>query len=137
MEQKNNTMDFKVEYFKENFVKAIRAGIYGIYVRKDDKDTLLYIGESVFVLERCSAHLFEITKKIGYLGFTEDTLQKLQDIDATLVFKLIELNENRENRKAKEKEYIQELEPLMQSQISDRVKPVDEMIRCMENLLNE
>ena len=98
-------MDIKVKFFEDRFVEAIGPGIYGIYFQTNaENKELLYVGESVFVLVRCAAHLYEIVKGDGYLGFT--------------------------------KEIIKDRHPKMQSEISDRVKSIEDMIKEMTNLLN-
>ena len=135
--EKKINININVEFFKDNITNSIGAGIYGIYIKlKDeekDEENLLYIGESVFVAVRCSTHLYEIAKGNGYLGFTKD---KLENNNITLVFKLLESDINiKKDRKDKEIELIKELKPLMQSGISDRVKPVEGMIKELTNFL--
>lgn len=128
-------MDIKVKFFEDKFVEAIGAGIYGIFVQTNTKNKeLLYIGESVFVLVRCATHLYEILKGNGYLGFTEEMIESN---NITLVFELLISESDKKRRKAKEKEVIKEKHPKMQSEISDRVKSIEEMIGEMANLLNE
>lgn len=128
-------MDIKVKFFEENFVEAIGAGVYGIYyVQKDNKEKLLYVGESVFVLVRCATHLYEITKGNGYLGFRHEMFESN---NITLAFKLLVSESDKKKRKDKEIDFIRELKPEMQSGIKDRVKPIEDMISKMTNLLNE
>ena len=95
---------------------------------------MLYVGESVFVLVRCATHLYEIVKGNGYLGFTKEMIESN---NITLVFELLTSESDKKKRKAKEKEVIKDKHPRMQSEISDRVKPIEEMIGEMTNLLNE
>lgn len=128
-------MNIKVKFFEDKFVEAIEAGIYGISVQTNTKNKeLLYVGESVFVLVRCATHLYEIVKGIGYLGFTK---KMIESNNITLVFELLTSESDKKKRKAKEKELIKDKHPRMQSKISDRVKPIEEMIGEMTNLLNE
>ena len=126
-------MNFKVEFFENKFTDAIGAGIYSISVRTGDKEELLYIGESVFVLVRCATHLYEISKGEGYLGFNKESLERE---DITLVFKLIDQEQDKAKRVSRETAYVKELNPRLQSGIKDRVKPVEEMIEEMTRLLN-
>ena len=126
-------MNFKVEFFENKFTDAIGAGIYSISVRTGDKEELLYIGESVFVLVRCATHLYEISKGEGYLGFNKESLERE---DITLVFKLIDQEQDKAKRVSRETAYVKELNPRLQSGIKDRVKPVEEMIEEMPRLLN-
>ncbi len=128
-------MDIKVKFFEENFVEAIGAGVYGIFVQTNNKNKeLLYVGESVFVLVRCAAHLYEIIKGNGYFGFTQEIIES---DNITLVFKLLISESDKIKRKSIEKEIINNKHPRMQSGISDRVKPIEDMIGEMTKLLNE
>ncbi len=124
-------MNIEVKFFEGNLTKAIGAGIYGIYAEHNGKRELLYIGESVFVLVRCATHLYEIAKGIGYLGFSQEKLNE----DIIIEFELLLEENNRGVRKAKEKEKIKDMHPIMQSGISDRVKPVEEMIDALVKML--
>lgn len=98
------------------------------------KEELLYVGESVFVLVRCATHLYEIVKGNGYLGFTKEMIDNKSIM---LVFKLLISESDRKKRKSKEKEVIKDKHPKMQSGISDRVKPIENMISEMTDYLNE
>ena len=125
---------FKVKFFIDQFVEAIGAGIYEIYVQTNSKEELLYVGESVFVLVRCAIHLYEIAKGNGYLGFTKEMVE---NSNITLVFKLLTSESDKKERKAKEKIIIKNKHPKMQSGISDRVKSIEDMIRELKNFLDE
>ena len=127
-------MNIKVKFFEDNFIEAIRAGVYGIYIQKDSDEKLLYIGESVFVLVRCATHLYEIIKGNGYLGFQQEMFKSN---NITLAFKLLISESDKKKRKAKELQFIDDLKPEMQSGIKDRVKPIEDMISKMTDLLNE
>lgn len=123
-------MNIKVKFFENKFVEAIGAGIYGISVQTNttkDKE-LLYVGESVFVLVRCATHLYEIVKGNGYLGFTQEMIE---GNNITLIFELLFSEPDKKRRKIKEKEVIRNKHPKMQSEISDRVKPIEDMIAEM------
>lgn len=123
-----------IKFFENRLEDAIGAGIYEIYILKNGKEELIYIGESVFVLVRCATHLYEIKKGEGYLGFTKEMINRP---DLTVVFKLL-LNENdRKARQVKETELVKEKHPRMQSGIKDRVKSIEDMIGEMTLLLNE
>lgn len=127
-------MKFKVSFFEERFIDAIGSGIYSISLRIGQEEQLIYIGESVFVLVRCATHLYEISKGKGYLGFKKDFLDRE---DITLVFRLMDLEQEKSKRVSKETLYVKELEPAMQSGIKDRVKPVEDMISEMTHLLEQ
>jgi hypothetical protein len=127
-------MDIKVKFFEDRFVEAIGPGIYGIYFQTNaENKELLYVGESVFVLVRCAAHLYEIVKGDGYLGFTKEIIESN---NITLAFELLVSESDKKRRKANEKEIIKDRHPKMQSEISDRVKSIEDMIKEMTNLLN-
>lgn len=127
-------MDIKVKFFENEFVEAIGAGIYGVSVQTSTKSKeLLYVGESVFVLVRCATHLYELLKGNVYLGFTKEMIESN---DITLVFELLISESDKKKRKAREKQLIKDMHPRMQSGISDRVKPIEDMIGEMTNLLN-
>lgn len=130
-------MDFKVKFFEDSFLDAIGAGVYEIYIQKNDNEQLLYVGESVFVLVRCATHLYEIVKGKGYLGFNKENLE---NDSFTLVFKLFSMESDeakkKQSRKQKEKEVIEKKNPIMQSGINDRVKSIEEMINQMTSFLS-
>lgn len=125
-------MKIEIELFKENLIEAIGAGIYKITAKHNNKDKILYIGESVFVLVRCATHLFELKREPRYLGFDEVSIEKE---DITLKFELIQSCSSKKERKTLEKQLIKELHPIMQSGISDRMKPIDEKIEALSNFL--
>ena len=118
----------KIDFFSEKIIDAISAGIYQVSVIHNGKEEILYIGESVFVLVRCGAHLFELKKNPGYFGFNNETINNEKII---LKFKLLETVDNKVDRKHQEKELIQEKNPILQSGISDRMKPVEEKIQAL------
>lgn len=55
-------MKIKVKFFEKDFISAIGAGIYRVSLVLGEKKSVLYIGESVFVLVRCATHLFELKR---------------------------------------------------------------------------
>ena len=101
-------MNTKVEFFQNDLVQAIGAGIYEISINHNNKSEVLYIGESVFVLVRCASHLYELKKKPEYFGFTDKTIN---DPSITLKFRLIEENGKIVSRKKSEKEFIKKRTP--------------------------
>lgn len=127
-------MNIKVEFFQDDLIQAIGAGIYEVSVYKNKKPKVLYIGESVFVLVRCASHLYELKRKPEYFGFTDKTIN---DPGITLKFKLIEKNSNNVSRKKRELEFIKERRPLSQSGISDRQKNVEDKIEELTQFLND
>ncbi len=125
-------MKIKIDFFSEKIIEAISAGIYQVSVRHNGKEEILYIGESVFVLVRCGAHLFELKKTPEYFGFNDETINNEKII---LKFELLEAVDNMADRKRKEKEMIQEKNPMLQSGISDRMKSVEEKIQALTTFL--
>ena len=123
----------KVQFFEDSLVSAIGAGVYQIFVKTEKEEKLLYVGESVFVLVRCATHLYEISKGNGYLGFNEEIIG---NENITVVFKLYQNVEQKSERVAIETELIKEAHPVMQSGIKDRVKPIENMIAELKNILN-
>lgn len=126
-------MNITVDYFRNDLLQAIGAGIYEISIYKNNKSKVIYIGESVFVLVRCASHLYELKKNPEYFGFTENTIL---DSSITLKFRLIEKEDNRALRKKREKELIKENEPLSQSGISDHQKSVEEKVLSLTYFLD-
>ncbi len=123
-----------ISFFENQIEDAIGAGIYEIYIQKDGKEDLIYIGESVFVLVRCATHLYEMKKGEGYLGSTKDFLDRS---DITIVFRLLKNENDRSKRQTEETRLVKEKHPRMQSGIKDRVKSIDAMIDEMTLLLDE
>jgi len=127
-------MNIKIEFFNENFIQAIGAGIYEIIVCKNNKCEVLYIGESVFVLVRCATHLYKLKKNPAYFGFTKDTIN---DSDIKLIFNLIENDDSKKARIKKEIELIKEIKPLTQSGIRDYHKDIEERIIALTNFIDD
>lgn len=125
-------MKVKIDFFNEKIIDAINAGIYQVSVRHNGKEEILYIGESVFVLVRCGAHLFELKKKPEYFGFNDETINNEK---ITLKFELLEAVDDMADRKHREKELIQEKNPMLQSGISDRMKSVEGKIQALTAFL--
>lgn len=127
-------MKIQIEFFKQDLIDAIGAGIYEISVCKNGNSSTLYIGESVFVLVRCASHLYNLKKNPEYLGFTEKTIE---DSEISLSFHLIKQEKDALKRKKEEKEIVKKKNPLSQSGISDRQKNVEERIEALTNFLEE
>lgn len=125
-------MKIKIEFFNKNIIDAIGAGIYQVSIMNNGKEEVLYIGESVFVLVRCGAHLFELKKTPEYFGFNDETINNENII---LKFELLEAISNMADRKHKEKELIQKKKPILQSGISDRMKSVEEKVQALTAFL--
>lgn len=126
-------MKININFFHDDFINAIGAGIYEIIVSIGEKSKSLYIGESVHVMVRCSEHLYQLKSEPKYFGFTSETIDRP---NITLTFKLIELIDDIKERKLKEKKLIAENKPLSQSGISDRQKEIEEKIQALDSFLN-
>lgn len=126
-------MKINIEFFHDDFINAIGAGIYEIIVSIRGKSKSLYIGESVHVIVRCSEHLYQLKSEPKYFGFTSKTIDRE---DITLTFKLIESIDDKKERKLKEKKLITENKPLSQSGISDRQKEIEEKIQALNSFLD-
>lgn len=125
-------MKTNIDFFSQNFINSIGAGIYEVEIDYSNEKKSLYIGESVFVLVRCATHLYYLKNNPNYWGFDEKSIEKE---DITLRFKLIEKENNKQKRKAREKELIRERKPITQSGISDRMKGIDEKVNEVTELL--
>ena len=128
----------KIDFFSNNLVEAIGAGIYKISIINSNGDIApLYIGESVFVLVRCATHLFELKRNPKYFGFTEKTIS---NSEITLKFELLQQIEDSKKRKRYEKEVInqtlQTQKLICQCGISDRMKDIDAKIESLTSFLN-
>lgn len=128
----------KFDFFSNDFVDAIGAGVYKVSVIKENGEIApIYIGESVFVLVRCATHLFEFKKNPAYFGFDKDTIKNQK---TTLKFELCRQINDKKERKDYEKKLIAETlkkqSIICQSGISDRMKSIDEKIEALNNFLN-
>lgn len=126
-------MKIKVIFFNDQLIDAIGAGIYKIIICKDERERILYIGESVFVLVRCAQHLFELNKKPEYFGFTDNTID---DPEILLKFQLVDSVADKKDRKKREKYLIDSEKPLAQSGIKDYMKRKNDKIDSVNGFIN-
>lgn len=126
-------MKIKVMFFNDQLIDVIGAGIYKIIICKDERERILYIGESVFVLVRCAQHLFELNKKPEYFGFTDNTID---DPEILLKFQLVDSVADKKDRKMKEKYLIDSEKPLVQSGIKDYMKMKNDKIDSVNGFIN-
>lgn len=80
-------MKINIDFFNNNFINAIGAGIYEVTMKFNNKDTSLYIGESVSVLVRCATHLYKIKNNPNYFGFDSKSIEY---DEITIIFSLLE-----------------------------------------------
>lgn len=120
-------------FFNDQLIDVIGAGIYKIIICKDERERILYIGESVFVLVRCAQHLFELNKKPEYFGFTDNTID---DPEILLKFQLVDSVADKKDRKMKEKYLIDSEKPLVQSGIKDYMKRKNDKIDSVNGFIN-
>ena len=126
-------MKINIEFFHDDFIKAIGAGVYEIIVSIGEKSRSLYIGESIWIMVRCATHLYRLKNKPEYFGFTSNTIERE---DITVTFKLIKSIDDSILRKSTEKELIATKEPLSQSGISDRQKNIEDKIYALNQFIN-
>ena len=123
-----------VKFFDNEIIDAIGGGIYKISVqRKDQEIETLYIGESFSMIIRCATHLYTLNKTPEYFGFSKDTIE---DSNTSLIVEILEQETNTITRKQKEKAFIKEYNPIMQSGISDRMNSIEDKISALEEFLN-
>ena len=120
-------------FFNDQLIDVIGAGIYKIIICKDERERILYIGESVFVLVRCAQHLFELNKKPEYFGFTDNTID---DPEILLKFQMVDSVADKKDRKMKEKYLIDSEKPLVQSGIKDYMKRKNDKIDSVNGFIN-
>ena len=127
-------MKIQIEFFKDDLIAAIGAGIYEVSVSKNGRTRPLYIGESVYTIVRCASHLYRLKNKPEYFGFTKETID---DSEIILSFKFVVSIHDMQNRRAQEKELIKQCKPINQSGISDRQKGLEERIAALDDFLKE
>lgn len=109
-------IELKIDLFGNDLNTALEPGVYQIEIRTKSRQKILYIGESVYPLVRCSHHLYKLKNNPSYWGFTADTIG---NSSISLIFSVIENEIDMQKRKSKEKQLIKERTPLSQSGASD------------------
>lgn len=118
----------KIEFFlKENKnlmdERAIGGGVYHIELLNGKKSVSLYIGESIWMAERCGRHLYRLFRNPGYMGLSADDLN---NNELTLRFSILHTFNERKSilgdkvYKDKELEFIKKIRPLTQLETSDK-----------------
>lgn len=127
-------MKMKISFFENQLAEAIGAGVYQISVRKDQKQAVLYIGESCYMLKRCAEHLYALRTNPEYFGFTADTINTP---GLTLIFEIAEAEQEQRLRKKKQYDRIKNMNPLPLSQSgkSDDQKEIPDKIAAMNQFL--
>lgn len=116
-------MKIKIDFFSNDVVGSLTAGIYIISVKKNNKEKELYIGESKVIMIRCAQHLWELKKEPAYFGFDDELIN---DDKIQLIFRRKEDIGDMGERRRKEKQLIKDKQPLSQSGVSDRLIDVVE-----------
>ena len=111
-------MRLNIDFFSKDMLKALESGIYQVEVERNGRKDVLYIGESVYLNVRCAEHLYNLKNNPEYFGFTSRTID---DPSISLIFSILESEDDMATRKAREKELVKEKRPISQSGISDRL----------------
>lgn len=128
-------MNIRVHFFQNDILHAIKGGVYQISLQKDDGERrVLYIGESFSMLIRCAQHLYQLRKKPLYFGMNDEILRSQNLI---LAFEVLHEEVKMGIRRNKEKEYIKNIAPLLQSGISDRMLSIPKKKEAMANFLEK
>ncbi|HEM4276587.1 TPA: hypothetical protein U1X82_001353 [Streptococcus suis] len=126
-------MNLQVQFFQNDVIKAIKGGVYQISLQKDDGERrVLYIGESFSMLIRCAQHLYQLRKNPLYFGMNDEILRSQNLI---LAFEVLHEEVKMGIRRNKEKEYIKNIAPLLQSGLSDRMLPISRKKEAVANFL--
>lgn len=131
----------KIQFFETNEGfddRAVRGGVYQIELKCVEGQTIpLYIGESVWITERCGQHLYALYNDPNYFGLTVDDLN---NDNLILTFSVLdELTDNKSvlgvgKYKDMELTYIKNNNPLTQLNTSDRqIRDVDEKVARVQN----
>lgn len=137
---RNLKLEISVEYFKDEQMldkRAVGCGVYIIelsYKSSSIQSTPLYIGESVYMVKRGGEHLFEFFKNPAYLGFSSE--DDIKDSNLVISFRVLEECDYSELKK-KEMKLINELNPILQKQNSDKMLEPDEKIEKVSNVLRK
>lgn len=70
-------MQLKIELFENDMGEALEPGVYQIEIQKGIKKEILYIGESVYPLVRCSEHLYNLKMILSILDLQMKQLKIL------------------------------------------------------------
>ncbi|HFU4459921.1 TPA: hypothetical protein ACGPAL_001486 [Streptococcus suis] len=104
-------------------------------LQKDDGERqVLYIGESYSMLIRCAQHLYQLRKNPLYFGMNDEILRNQNLI---LAFEVLHEEEKMGIRRNKEKEYIKDIVPLLQSGLSDRMLSIPKKKEAIANFLEK
>ncbi len=131
----------KIQFFETNEGfdnRAIKGGVYQIELKGVNGKTIpLYIGESVWITERCGQHLYALYNDPRYFGLTDDDLN---NDSLTLVFSVLDEITDKKSilgvgkYKDMELEYIKNNNPLTQLNTSDRqIRDIDEKVTKVQN----
>ncbi|SEW00145.1 hypothetical protein [[Clostridium] fimetarium] len=119
--------------------RAVQGGIYHVELLKkgEEQAISLYIGESVWIIERCGIHLYAFFENPSYFGLTKIDLE---DDSLILKFSFREKIEGKKSvlsiGKYKEAElrYIKEDNPITQLSTSDnQIRNIDEKVRRVQD----
>ncbi|HHW4958313.1 TPA: hypothetical protein ACU0L4_000277 [Streptococcus suis] len=128
-------MNIRVHFFQNDILHAIKGGVYQISLQKDDGERrVLYIGESFSMLIRCAQHLYQLRKNPLYFGMNDEILHSQNLI---LAFEVLHEEVKMGIRRNKEKEYIKNIAPLLQSGISNRMLSIPKKKEAMANFLEK
>ncbi|MGV3078600.1 hypothetical protein ACEE44_00155 [Streptococcus sp. 32226D021BW] len=128
-------MNIRVHFFQNDILDAIKGGVYQISLQKDNGERrVLYIGESFSMLIRCAQHLYQLRKNPLYFGMNDEILGSQNLI---LAFEVLHEEVKMGIRRNKEKEYIENIAPLLQSGISDRMLSIPKKKEAMANFLEK
>ncbi|HEL1613209.1 TPA: hypothetical protein ACGO8L_000185 [Streptococcus suis] len=128
-------MNIRVHFFQNDILDAIKGGVYQISLQKDDGERrVLYIGDSFSMLIRCAQHLYQLRKNPLYFGMNDEILRSQNLI---LAFEVLHEEVKMGIRRNKEKEYIKNIAPLLQSGISDRMLSIPKKKEAMANFLEK
>lgn len=126
-------MKIKVEFFKDQIIDSIDAGVYEVILSYGDNKCTLYIGESVHVLVRSAIHLYRLKINPSYFGFTDTTINNQ---NLKLSFKLLKKVKDKSSRKAIELEYIKLNKPITQNDSNDKQLSKVGRIEAVNKFLN-
>lgn len=127
-------MKIKVEFFKDQIIDSIDAGIYEIILSYADKKCSLYIGESVHVLVRSAIHLYRLKMNPSYFGLTDKTINNQ---NLKLSFRLLENVKDKSSRKSIELEYIKLNIPITQNDSNDKQLSTVKKVEAVNKFLNK